>query len=131
EFLFALLVFFIRPIFVIFLARDLKEQMDYESMSLIKYLAPRGISAAAMAPIAAGAIATGNQEIMNIVFTAVFFTLLFNTIIVNLINSGKMVVWKEKYELTKAPVASFFRDKYEDLRSGEKGEKIADEEGYL
>ncbi|MFQ5975998.1 MAG: cation:proton antiporter [Candidatus Hydrothermarchaeales archaeon] len=131
EFLFALLVFFIRPIFVIFLARDLKEEMDYESLSVVKFLAPRGISAAAMAPIAAGAIATGNQEIMNIVFTAVFFTLLFNTITVNLINSGKMVAWKERYELAKVPVGNFFRGKYEDLRSGEKEEKITDEEGYL
>ena len=132
EFLFALLVFFIRPIFVIFLTRDLKEEMDYESMSLIKYLAPRGIAAAAMAPIAAGAIATGNQEIMNIIFTAVFFTLLFNTVVVNLINSGKMMIYKERYERTKAPVASFFRKRYEDLRSGEEEEETTeDEEGYL
>ncbi len=131
EFLFALLVFFIRPIFVIFLTRNQKEHMDYESMTLIKFLAPRGISAAAMAPLAAGAIATGNQEIMNIVFTAVFFTLLFNTILINLINSGKIVKWKERYESTKGPLAVSIKQKYQDLRSGEKHSKIKDEEGYL
>ncbi len=131
EFLFALLVFFIRPIFVIFLTRNQKEHMDYESMTIIKFLAPRGISAAAMAPLAAGAIATGNQEIMNIVFTAVFFTLLFNTILINLITSGKIVKWKERYESTKGPLAISIKQKYQDLRSGEKHSKITDEEGYL
>ena len=131
EFLFALLVFFIRPIFIIGIAKDLKNEMDYESNSIVKYLAPRGISAAAMAPLAAGAIATGNNEIMNIIFTAVFFTLLFNTIFVNLVNSHKIITYRDRYEKTKAPITSFVKKRYDNLKNKEQIEKNTDEENYL
>lgn len=119
EFLFALLVFFVRPIFVIFLTRELREEMDYESMSLLKYLAPRGISAAAMAPIAA--VAIGSPQIMNVVFTAIFFTLLFSSITANLVSSGKILILKEKYEAVHSPLISTLKEKYTSLRSSSRG----------
>ncbi|MFQ6136626.1 MAG: cation:proton antiporter [Candidatus Hydrothermarchaeales archaeon] len=119
EFLFALLVFFVRPIFVIFLTRELREEMDYESMSLLKYLAPRGISAAAMAPIAA--VAIGSPQIMNVVFTAIFFTLLFSSITANLVSSGKILILKEKYEAVHSPLISTLKEKYASLRSSSRG----------
>lgn len=95
EFLFALLIFVIRPVFVSYLARDIEEEEGFEGFSLLKLSAPRGISAAAMAPIAA--VAVGNNMIMDIVFMVIFFTVLFSTITANLISTGEIVEYYERY----------------------------------
>lgn len=92
EILFVVLVFAVRPIFITFLARDV--EADYESMTLLKWVAPRGISAAAMAPIVA--IALGNQQIMNIVFMVILFSVLFSTVTANLVRTGKILIIRDK-----------------------------------
>ncbi len=92
EVLFVVLVFAVRPIFITFLARDV--EADYESMTLLKWVAPRGISAAAMAPIVA--IALGDQQIMNIVFMVILFSVLFSTITANLVKTGKILIIRDK-----------------------------------
>ncbi len=92
EILFVVFVFVVRPIFITFLARDV--EADYESMMLLKWVAPRGISAAAMAPIVA--IALGDQQIMNIVFMVILFSVLFSTITANLVRTGKILIIRDK-----------------------------------
>jgi cell volume regulation protein A len=92
EIFFVVLVFVVRPIFITFLARDV--EADYESMTLLKWVAPRGISAAAMAPIVA--IALGNQQIMNIVFMVILFSVLFSTVTANLVRTGKILIIRDK-----------------------------------
>lgn len=95
EFAFALLVFFIRPIFVMYLARDMEGDTPPEGMLLLQFIAPRGISAAAIAPIAA--VAMGNNLILDIVFVSVFFSILLSTILAHLVSSGR-ISWVEKEE---------------------------------
>ena len=92
EILFVVFVFIVRPIFITFLARDV--EADYESMTLLKWVAPRGISAAAMAPIVA--IALGDQQIMNIVFMVILFSVLFSTVTANLVSTGKIWIIRDK-----------------------------------
>ncbi|MFC1787201.1 cation:proton antiporter [Halobacteriota archaeon] len=92
EILFVVLVFAVRPIFITFLARDV--EADYESMTLLKWVAPRGISAAAMAPIVA--IALGDQQIMNIVFMVILLSVLFSTVTANLVSTGKIFIIRDK-----------------------------------
>ncbi|NYT00689.1 MAG: hypothetical protein GKB99_03065 [Methanocellales archaeon] len=92
EILFVFFVFAVRPILITFLARDV--EADYESMTLLKWVAPRGISAAAMAPIVA--IALGNQQIMNIVFMVILFSVLFSTVTANLVSTGKILIIRDK-----------------------------------
>lgn len=92
EILFVVLVFAVRPILITFLAREV--EADYESMTLLKWVAPRGISAAAMAPIVA--IALGDQQIMNIVFMVILFSVLFSTVTANLVSTGKILIIRDK-----------------------------------
>ncbi len=100
EFLFALLVFVVRPIFVTYLARDFCEDAGYEGSTLLKFVAPRGIAAAAMAPIAA--VALGDELIMNLVFMVIFFSVLLSSIVANLVSTGKAVTIKERVDSAKA-----------------------------
>lgn len=92
EIIFVLFVFAVRPIFVTFLIGDI--EADYEGTTLLKWVAPRGISAAAMAPIVA--IALGDQRIMNIVFMVIFFSVLFSTITAHLVSTGKVLIIRDK-----------------------------------
>jgi len=86
EFLFALLVFVVRPIFVTYIAGGAREEMGEEGFTLLKLAAPRGISAAAMAPIAAAAV--GSTMLMDLVFMVIFFTVLFSTAIAQWVSRG-------------------------------------------
>jgi cell volume regulation protein A len=88
EFLFALVVLFSRPIITSFLLGEFGETLDREGEVLINYIAPRGISAAAMAPIASTVL--GNELIINVVFTVIFFTVLFSTVVAQLVSTGKL-----------------------------------------
>jgi len=91
EILFVLFVFVVRPVFITFLAGGI--EADYEGMTLLKWVAPRGISAAAMAPIAA--VALGDQRIMNVVFMVIFFSVLFSTITASLVSTEKVLVIRD------------------------------------
>lgn len=95
EFLFALLVFIVRPIFITYLAGHVREEIGPEGFKLLKFAAPRGIAAAAMAPIAAAAI--NNNLILDIVFMVIFFSVLLSTITAHVISTGK------KFSIKKGP----------------------------
>ncbi|MFQ5815949.1 MAG: cation:proton antiporter, partial [Candidatus Hydrothermarchaeaceae archaeon] len=100
EFLFAVLVFVVRPIFVNYIAGDIRKEAGYEGFTLLRFAGPRGISAAAIAPLAA--VALGDELIMNIVFMVIFFTVLLSTVIANLVSSGRVVTIKNKVDAVKA-----------------------------
>ncbi|MFQ5800808.1 MAG: cation:proton antiporter [Candidatus Hydrothermarchaeales archaeon] len=100
EFLFALLVFVIRPIFVTYISGGMEKELGFEGFTLLKLAAPRGISAAAMAPIAA--VALGDALIMDIVFMVIFFSVLLSTLTANLVSSGRAVDIKKKTDWIKA-----------------------------
>ncbi|MDI6888754.1 MAG: cation:proton antiporter [Methanocellales archaeon] len=91
EILFVLFVFVVRPVFVTLLAGDI--EVDYEGTTLLKWVAPRGISAAAMAPIAA--VALGDQRIINVVFMVIFFSVLFSTITASLVSTEKILAIRD------------------------------------
>jgi cell volume regulation protein A len=102
EFLFALLVFVVRPIFVTYIAREMSEKEGPEGFKLLKLTAPRGISAVAVAPIVA--VALDNNIILNIVFMVVFFTVLLSTIIAHIMSrkSGKEKVEEDSKAVESA-----------------------------
>ena len=133
EFLFALFVFVIRPIFITHLARDFKDKVGYEGFTLLKLMGPRGISAAAMAPIAA--VALGDQLIMNLVFMVIFFSVLLSSITAKLVSSGKATAMKDRYDGAKAMIRGKGRgEDLEDLEeepvepTPEETEEVAKEE---
>lgn len=99
EFLFAIFVFVIRPIFITHLAREFGKEVGYEGFTLLKLMGPRGISAAAMAPIAA--IALGDELIMNLVFMVIFFSVLLSAVTAKLVSSGKAAAMRDRVEGAK------------------------------
>jgi NhaP-type Na+/H+ or K+/H+ antiporter len=111
EFLFAIFVFVIRPIFVTYLAKDFEGEVGYEGFTLLKLMGPRGISAAAMAPIAA--VALGDGRIMNLVFMVIFFSVLMSSVVAKLVSSGKAVTIKEKVDSVKDVLKGKGKDKEE------------------
>jgi cell volume regulation protein A len=79
-----LLMFFSRPIFVIPLVRRMKESFSRKETMLMCFIAPRGSSEAAMAPIAAAALIAAGQagvaaDMMNIIFMLVILSVMFST----------------------------------------------------
>jgi cell volume regulation protein A len=100
EFLFALLVFVVRPIFVTYIARSMSQKEGFEGFALLKFTAPRGISAVAVAPIVA--VSLGNDMIMNIVFMVVFFTVLLSTITANMVSTGRAAALKNRTDWLKS-----------------------------
>lgn len=91
EELFFILFFFfvvviIRPVMLLSLMGELKEKFTRKDMLLMSFIAPRGLSSAAMIPIVAVAvIAAGHpalaDKMVNIVFMVILLTVLFSTIV--------------------------------------------------
>jgi cell volume regulation protein A len=85
-FAFFLVVFFSRPIFLIPTLGKQRKKFDRKDLVLMSFVAPRGLAAAAMAPIVAtvltgiGAPEVGNQMV-NIIFLVILFSVLFSTIV--------------------------------------------------
>ncbi|MBN1763275.1 MAG: cation:proton antiporter [Methanomicrobia archaeon] len=79
EFIFFLLILVSRQAFVMPLLGELRPTLDARSKVLVNYVAPRGIPAAAMAPLVATVI--GNELIINIVFVVILLSVLFSTAI--------------------------------------------------
>lgn len=100
EFLFAAFVFVLRPLIVSYLAKSKSEELGYEGFAILKFSAPRGISAAAVVPIVSAALA--NNAVMDIVFMVIFFTVLLSSLAANLIASGKARSMSESYDKIKA-----------------------------
>ncbi len=84
--LFFVMVVLVRPVMLLFIMGDLKEKFSRKDILLMSFIAPRGLSAAAMIPIVAAAvIAAGRPELatqmVNIVFMVIFLSVLFSTIV--------------------------------------------------
>ncbi len=84
--LFFLIVFFCRPIFVIPNLGRFKEELERKDILMLSFVAPRGISSAAIAPMVASVIggATGNK-IMSIVFIVMLLSVLSSTLVARII----------------------------------------------
>ncbi|MBN1762487.1 MAG: cation:proton antiporter, partial [Methanomicrobia archaeon] len=79
ELVFALIVLASRPIFVLPLLGKLRSSLDDRSLLVISCVAPRGIAAAAMAPLVASVV--GNDLLINIVFMVILLSVLLSTAI--------------------------------------------------
>ena len=111
-FLFFLAVFFSRPLFLIPLLG--KERKDYSLKEILfmSFVAPRGLPAAAMAPIVAASLFAVGQEsiassMVNIIFMVVLLSVLFSTISASVLShfmyrsSDAKVKSKEEKEMEK------------------------------
>jgi cell volume regulation protein A len=79
EISFAMIVLASRPLFVMPLLGKLRSSLDKRSQVIISGVAPRGIAAAAMAPLVSSVI--GNDLIINIVFMVILLSVVFSTAI--------------------------------------------------
>ncbi len=91
SFVFFLIIFFSRPIFLIPTLGKMKNRFTRSDILLMSFVAPRGLAAAAMAPIVARTIsqAAGNgvgNLIVNVIFLIMLFSVLFSTMSAALIS---------------------------------------------
>ncbi len=97
---FFLLVVLIRPVMLLSLMGDLRDKFNRKEILLMSFIAPRGISAAAMIPIVAAAVIAAGQpaladEMVNIVFMVILLTVLLSTVVGAI---GSMKRFQEKKE---------------------------------
>jgi len=84
-FAFFLIVFFARPVFLLATLGKTRSKYSKRDLALMSFIAPKGLSAAAMIPIAALVISdvdhpdVGNQMV-NIIFLVILFSILFSTL---------------------------------------------------
>ncbi len=83
---FFLMVVLVRPVMMLSLMGDLRSKFTKKDLVLLGFIAPRGLSAAAMIPIVAAAIITAGQpalaeKMINIVFMVILLSVLFSTIV--------------------------------------------------
>lgn len=80
-------VFLFRPIFVFpTLGKDLRAELSRKEMMLLSFVAPRGLAAAAMAPIVATVLIGIGQPVvanfmLNVIFLIVLLSVLFSSIV--------------------------------------------------
>ncbi|RLI98115.1 MAG: hypothetical protein DRO99_01545 [Candidatus Aenigmatarchaeota archaeon] len=102
-FMFFLVAFMIRPIFILPLLGRLRYSMSRKDIIMASLVAPRGIASAAMIPIiSAAVISAGNAQLagdmMNIVFLVVLFSVLFSTLVAKLFTNDMLFTgpsWNE------------------------------------
>jgi len=102
-FMFFLMVFFSRPIFLLPSLGRMRCKFSMKELMLMSFTAPRGIASAAMIPIiSAAVIAAGNPviaaDMMNVVFLVVLFSVLFSTLAAKLFTSNRFLIgakWEE------------------------------------
>lgn len=91
-FIFFLVVFFSRPIFLIPTLGKQRKKFNRKDLILMSFVAPRGLAAAAMAPVVASVLAgvgapeIGNQ-IVNIIFLVLLFSVLFSTVVAGIMST--------------------------------------------
>ncbi|MBN1896749.1 MAG: cation:proton antiporter [Candidatus Aenigmarchaeota archaeon] len=83
---FFLMVVLVRPVMMLSLMGDLRTKFTKKDLVLLGFIAPRGLSAAAMIPIVAAAIIAAGQPVLaekmiNIVFMVILLSVLFSTIV--------------------------------------------------
>lgn len=85
--IFFLIVFFIRPVFLLPTLGKKRKEFSRKDLVLLSFVTPRGISAAAMAPLAATALIVAGQsdtvaaQIVNITFMVILLSILFSTVV--------------------------------------------------
>jgi cell volume regulation protein A len=102
-FVFFLIVFLSRPLFLLPSLGNLKGRFNRKELLFMSFTAPRGIASAAMIPIiSATVIAAGSPtvaaDMMNIVFIVVLLSVLFSTIAAKLFTSSRFMIgakWEE------------------------------------
>lgn len=91
-FVFFLVVFVSRPIFLIPALGRSSGSFCRRDLILMSFVAPRGIASAAMAPIIAAALATAGipgigSMVVNIIFLVILFSVLFSTVSASIMSS--------------------------------------------
>ncbi len=125
--MFFLIMFFIRPVFLFpALGRERKE-FDKNDFLLMSFVTPRGLSAAAIAPIVAGAlIAAGSVDVagrvMNIIFLVIMLSVLFST-------AAALLVGRRIRERPEEPAGQGAPRKGESPKGKEVPEKQGQSEG--
>ncbi len=94
-FIFFLIVFASRPLFLIPILGKRRKKFTKKDITLMCFVAPRGIAAAAMAPIIASVLASVGQKaagdlIVNIIFMVVLMSVLFSTIVATIMSTDKV-----------------------------------------
>ena len=86
-FVFFLLVFFIRPVFMIPLLGKNRKDMSRRDIALLSFVTPRGLSAAATVPIVAGALLNAGtldtvvKSMYNVILLVIILSILFSSLI--------------------------------------------------
>jgi cell volume regulation protein A len=94
-FVFFLILFLVRPIFVIPMLGKERSKYSKKDIIIMSFIAPKGDSEAALAPlvaaalVGAGALEAGNQ-IMNIIFLVITFSILFSTLVAIIMSTKKV-----------------------------------------
>jgi cell volume regulation protein A len=94
-FVFFLIAFFIRPVFLIPMLGKRRKDLDRRDMILLSFVTPRGLSAAAMAPIVAAALLAAGQpeavatKIVNIIFIVIILSILFSSVVAGFLSRMK------------------------------------------
>ncbi len=107
---FFLIVFFSRPIFLIPTLGKQRKKFEKKDIILMSFVAPRGLAAAAMAPVVAAVLVSigspqvGNQ-IVNIIFLIILFSVLFSTIVAGIMSSERVQEMGAKEEEPEKPPA--------------------------
>jgi len=99
---FFLIVFFIRPVFLIPTLGKTRRELSRRDMILLSFVTPRGLSAAAMAPIVAAALLAVGQpqliaaKIVNIIFIVILLSILFSSVVAGFLGRTRPVKIKTK-----------------------------------
>ncbi len=104
-FIFFLIVFFIRPVFLIPTLGKRRKELNRRDIILLSFVTPRGLSAAAMAPIVAVALLTAGQsmavatKIVNIIFIVILLSILFSSIIAGFLSKTASSKTRQKKDV--------------------------------
>lgn len=100
---FFLVVFFSRPVFLIPTLGKQRKKFDKQDLTIMSFVAPRGLAAAAMAGIVAGFLPEVGGLIMNIIFMVILFSVLFSTIVALIMSSKRVQEMGREEEKPPAP----------------------------
>jgi cell volume regulation protein A len=119
-FVFFIIVFISRPIFLIPTLGKQRKKFNRKDITLMSFVAPRGIAAAAMAPVIAtvlagiGAAEIGNQMV-NIIFLVILFSVLFSTIVAGIMSTKYVQEIGKEEKPAKPPAPKPQKPKEEDM----------------
>jgi cell volume regulation protein A len=126
--IFFLIMFFSRPLFLVPLLGKERKDFSKRDILFLSFVAPRGLPAAAMAPIVAAALITAGQatiasSIVNIIFLVVLLSVLFSTLSATILGHFGMT--------RKADIKSKEEKEMENLEDKTEKQKASSEEKVL